>query len=132
MQNVSKRVLVAEDNPGLAHVLQYNLEQNGFDVSVAHDGTEALELAQREQYDIVVTDHEMPQMTGVELCTELRKLPNYQTTPVVMVTARALEIDTTSMAQRLGVSAIMPKPYSPDELMSTVAKLLAGEAIESP
>lgn len=71
-------------------------------------------------------------MTGVELCTNLRELPDYETTPVVMVTARELELDTTGLAQRLGVDAIMPKPYSPEDLLNTVEKLLAGEAIQSP
>ncbi len=125
MQNVSKRVLVAEDNLGLAHVLQFNLQGSGFDVTVAHDGGQAWEFVQREKFDIVVTDHEMPLMTGVDLCARLRELPGYETTPVVMVTARKLELDISGLKQRLRVAAIMPKPYSPVELVNTVEKLLA-------
>ena len=132
MQNMSKRVLVAEDNVGLAHVLQFNLQRNGFDVTVAHDGSEAWGFVQREKFDVVITDHEMPRMTGVELCARLHELPDYETTPIVMVTARELELDITSIKQRLGVAAIMPKPYSPEELLNTVEKLLAEEAMRSP
>ena len=131
MQPMSKRVLVAEDNLGLAHVLQFNLQQGGFDVTVAHNGGEAWEFAQREKFDVVITDHEMPLMTGVELCTRLRELPDYENTPIVMVTARQLELDTNSIVQRLRVAAIMPKPYSTRELLNTVEKLLAGEGMRS-
>ena len=102
MQNVSKRVLVAEDNLALAHVLQFNLQRSGFDVTVAHNGGEAWDFVQREKFDVIVTDHEMPLMTGVELCAGLR------------------------------VAAIMPKPYSAVELLNTVEKLLAEEALRSP
>ncbi len=130
MQPMSKRILVAEDNLGLAHVLKFNLQQGGFDVTVAHDGGEAWEFVQREKFDIVITDHEMPLMTGVELCTRLRELTEYDTTPVVMVTAREYELDTTNL-QRLRLAAILPKPYSPEILLNTVEKLLA-EAMRSP
>ena len=131
MPSTSKRVLVAEDNLALAHVLQFNLERNGFDVTVAHDGSEAWELSQRETFDVVVTDHEMPKMTGIELCERLRELPEYKSTPFVMVTARALELDIAALQQRLGLAAIMPKPYSPEELLNTVEKLLAEEVTSS-
>ncbi|MFV2065864.1 MAG: response regulator [Pirellulales bacterium] len=132
MQHVSKRALVAEDNFALAHVLQFNLERSGFEVTVAHDGGEAWEYVQREKFDVVITDHEMPRMTGLELCARLRDLPDYEITPVVMVTARGLELDTVRIGQRLRVAAIIPKPYSPSALLSTVEKLLAAEATRSP
>ncbi len=132
MPNASKRVLVAEDNFGLAHVLQYNLEEKGFNVTVAHDGKEALEFARREQFDIVLTDHEMPKMTGVELCTHLREMPEYAKTPLVMVTAREIELDCDDLTARLGFDAILPKPYSPDQLLKMVEKLLAEEVAPSP
>ena len=131
MPSMSKRVLVAEDNLALAHVLQFNLERHGFDVAVAHDGREAWEIAQREKFDIVITDHEMPQMTGIELCARLREMPDFESIPIVMVTARALELDVTTLQQQPGLAAIMPKPYSPKELMNTVEKLLAEEVIPS-
>ena len=103
MPSTSKRVLVAEDNLGLAHVLQFNLERSGFDVAVAHDGEEAWKFIQREKFDIVITDQEMPLMTGLELCARLRELPDYKTTPVVMVTARELELDFRAVLCRRSV-----------------------------
>ena len=131
MQYVPKRVLVAEDNIALAHVLEFNLKRRGYDVTVAHDGGEAWEFAQREKFDVVITDQEMPLMTGLELCARLRELPDYDTTPIVMVTARELELDTAGIKKRLRVGAIMPKPYGPEELLNTVETLLAGEAVQS-
>lgn len=131
MPSTSKRVLVAEDNLALAHVLQFNLERNGFDVTVALDGGEAWEIAQRERFDVVITDHEMPRMTGIELCTRLRELPEYESTPVMMVTARALELDVKELQQQPGLAVIMSKPFSPEELLNTVEKLLAEEVTRS-
>jgi CheY-like chemotaxis protein len=71
-------------------------------------------------------------MTGVELCTRLRELPDYATTPFLMVTAREIELDSADLAQRLGFNAIIPKPYSPEKLLNLVEKLLAGEVVQSP
>ena len=87
MEINESKTLVAEDNIGLARVLQFNLERIGLNVTVANTGSKAWEAANSDNFDLVITDHEMPGMTGIELCTRLRDMPAYAETPIVMVTA---------------------------------------------
>jgi CheY-like chemotaxis protein len=115
-----KKVLVAEDNPALAGVVRFNLKRTGFDVTVARNGREALDMARGTPFDVVITDQQMPGMTGTELCAELRRREEYRTTPIIMLTAKGLELDIESLRQRLGVSAALPKPFSPAELVCLV------------
>ena len=118
------RTLIAEDNIGLARVLQFNLERIGLDVTVANSGTQAWEAANESQFDLLITDHEMPGMTGIELCTRLRDLANYESTPFVMVTARELELDTQDLQTRLGMAAVLAKPYSPSMIVELAQRLI--------
>ena len=125
MQNNKKRVLVAEDNAGLAHVMRFNLELLDLDVTVAMDGAQAWQFAQDETFDMIVSDHEMPGLTGVELCERIRELPKYKTTPIGMVTARELELDGERLREQLSISEIFAKPYSPTKVCQTIENLLA-------
>jgi len=125
MASNKKRVLVAEDNPGLAHVMRFNLELLDLDVTVALDGDQAWQAAQDTTFDLIVSDHEMPGLTGVQLCERIRQLPKYQETPIIMVTARELELDGKRLRQQLLINAVFAKPYSPAKVCETVEKLLA-------
>jgi CheY-like chemotaxis protein len=116
----TRKVLVAEDNPALAGVVRYNLQRAGFDVTVARNGSEALEAAGRTSYDVVITDQQMPELTGTELCAALRRREEYRETPIIMLTAKGLELDIEGLRQRLGVWAALPKPFSPAELIGLV------------
>lgn len=120
----SSRTLIAEDNIGLARVLQFNLERVGLNVTVAYSGTQAWEAANETNFDLVITDHEMPGMTGIELCTRLRGLPQYEKTPMVMVTARELELDKAKLERELGMEAVFAKPYSPSMIVDLTQRLL--------
>ncbi len=117
----AKSILVAEDNPALAAVIKFNLQQAGHNVTVATNGQEAWSFAQVGKFDIVVTDHQMPIMSGLELCEKLRSEKRYIDTPVLMLTAKALEMDFESIRQRLGISALLSKPFSPSEVVRLVA-----------
>ena len=114
------KVLVAEDNPALAGVVRFNLKRAGFDVTVARNGREALEAASRTPFGVVITDQQMPELTGTELCAELRRREEYRDTPIIMLTAKGLELDIEALRQRLGVWAALPKPFSPAELIGLV------------
>ena len=128
MENNKKRVLIAEDNAGLAHVMSFNLRTLGLEVAVAGHGQAAWEMAQAETFDLVVTDHEMPKLTGIELCRRLRQLPQYATTPIIMVTARELELDLQNLRDELSISEIFSKPYSPAKIKDKVGQLLTAVA----
>jgi CheY-like chemotaxis protein len=121
-----KRVLAAEDNLAMAGVIRFNLEKAGFDVTVAKTGTKAWELLNTFRFDAVVSDFQMPGMTGGELCERIRRTPRLANLPVVLLTAKELELDTDHYLQELSVSAIMSKPFSPRELAQTVQNCLSA------
>ncbi len=127
MSDSAKRVLVAEDNAGLAHVLRFKLGQIGLDVTVARDGEKAWEAAQTDSFDLVISDQQMPGMLGTELLERLREMPAYAKTPFIMVTAKTLEMDLERLEKELQLAAVFSKPYSPMRLAATIERLMAAE-----
>ncbi len=128
MTGGAKKILVAEDNLALAGVLQFNLERAGFQVTVAKNGREAWDFAQNDLFDLVVTDHQMPELTGVELCQRMRQDERYAQTPVIMLTAKGLELDLARLRDELGVAAALPKPFSPIEVIAAIEDCFASDA----
>ena len=118
------RILLAEDTPGFARVIQFNLEKAGFEVTLATDGRKAWEIAQQDEFDVVLTDQQMPETTGTELCAQLRELPAYETTPVMLLSAKGLELDAEHL-ESVGITKVLPKPLSPSELIRTLEETLA-------
>ena len=128
MSSTPKKILIAEDIPGLARVVQFNLKQAGFDVTVARNGLEAWEFAQIQQFDIVLTDQQMPELNGTELCGRLRELPQYAEVPIILLSAKGLEMDAQQLKDTLGIVAVLPKPFSPATLIEIVESTLASTA----
>jgi two-component system chemotaxis response regulator CheY len=124
MENRRKRVLIAEDNPALSRVLEFNLTGGGFDATVAPNGRVAWQHAAQEHFDVIITDQRMPEMTGVELCQQVRSLPRYAKTPIVMLTAKYLEMELPKIRDELNISATFPKPFSPQRIVREVEQLL--------
>lgn len=123
--HLGKRVLVAEDNPALGLVLRLHLEHAGFEVTLARNGREAWNCLQTQAFDLLVTDQQMPEMSGVELCVRMRQVDNLSGIPVVMLTAKGLEIERNRICRELGVLDVVPKPFSPRELVDKVESCLA-------
>jgi CheY-like chemotaxis protein len=121
-----KRILVAEDNAALAIVVRFHLERAGFAVVTAADGDEMWERLQAEPFDLVVTDQQMPGATGCEVCQRMRKDPALADLPVVMLTAKGLEMELGWLRDELGVREVLPKPFSLQELVETVENCLAA------
>jgi CheY-like chemotaxis protein len=130
MKTDRQRILVAEDNPGLARVLAIKLQQAGFDLVVCHDGAEAWDAIQRQPFDAVLTDYEMPRMTGEQLCRSIRACRQYAEIPVVMTTARELELDVPRIKRELNLAAIYGKPYSVGDVVLTIGRLVKTVAAE--
>lgn len=124
----NKHVLIAEDIPGLARVVQFNLKQAGFDVTVARNGLEAWEFAQVQLFDIVLTDQQMPELNGTELCGRLRGLSQYADVPIILLSAKGLEMDAQQLKDTLGIVAVLPKPFSPTALIEVVESTLSSTA----
>lgn len=120
-----KKVLIVDDNVALSRVIQFAMDEAGFDTVVAKNGRIALDLAQESQFDLVITDQQMPEMTGVELCTYLRLMPEYHDTPINLLTAKGLELELPQLQEKLGINAVFSKPFSPSSLVKTVNDQMA-------
>jgi CheY-like chemotaxis protein len=133
---MSKRVLVVEDNLAMRAVVRFNLQRAGFEVTVATDGLDgwrALE-GHPKPIDIVVSDEQMPEMTGLELCRRMRDDERFAQVPLILLTAKGFELDAESLRRELGVVRLMAKPFSPRELVLAVNDALAtaGEIRAEP
>lgn len=124
------RVLVAEDNNVMANVIQFNLKQAGFEVVHAPAGDVAWERLQQEKFDLVVTDFQMPNLNGGDLCRRIRQDPSLRTTPVILLTAKSLELGEDYCRGTLGVDAVMMKPFSPRSLVQLARELVQAVPVE--
>lgn len=118
-----KKVLIADDEIHIVQVVSIKLRNNGFDVLTAENGQAAYRLACDEEPDLIVTDYQMPEMSGIELIESIRKNPDLADTPVVMLTARGFAIDE-QQKEELNISACLSKPFSPRELLQSVTEII--------
>jgi len=122
------RILVADDERITRNVLRFGLEQKGFAVTVARDGGQAWELLRAEEFDLVVTDYQMPVMNGEELCRRMRQDERLRGTPVLLLSAKGMEIDAAQFRREFGVYAIIFKPFSPAGVAATIDACLREKA----
>lgn len=120
---MSKRILVADDEAHILHVVTMKLQNGGYEVTTAVDGEEALELCLADPPDLLITDFQMPLMSGVELCKQLRANEQTRDIPAIMLTARGFDIDPGEMIDA-GIAAVLAKPFSPREVLARVQGLL--------
>lgn len=120
---MTKRALIVDDNLALARVMQYALDRAGFETKTARNGRVAYELARETQFDVVLTDQQMPEMSGIELCEALRELPEYRDCPFVLLTAKGLELELPRLREKLGISGMFCKPFSPAAMVQEISKL---------
>ncbi|HPD45672.1 MAG TPA: response regulator [Anaerohalosphaeraceae bacterium] len=118
-----RKVLIVDDEIHIVQVVAIKLRNNGFEVITAENGAEALELIQSNHPDLVITDYQMPVMTGVELIENLRSDPRFAELPVIMLTARGFAIEEEKK-ERLNVAACLSKPFSPREVLQCVQDVL--------
>ena len=116
-------VLVVEDEAALADLLKYNLEKEGYRVSVANDGEEALVVADESAPDLVVLDWMLPKAPGIEVCRRLRARQDTRNTPIVMLTARTEESDRIR-GPDVGADDYLTKPFSMNELLARLRAVM--------
>jgi len=121
---VSAKVLVADDEAHILHVVSMKLTNAGYEVFTAVDGEEALELARAERPDVVITDYQMPVMTGLEMCKQLRKSDQTARIPAIMLTARGFDLEPADMTEA-GIVMVLTKPFSPREVLAKVEEVLS-------
>ena len=122
-----KTILVADDETHILHVVSLKLRNAGFIVITARDGQEALEMAQQEKPDLIITDYHMPQLSGLELCQRLKQDPATSGIPAIMLTARGYQLDPADTEQS-GILRMLSKPFSPRQLLTTVNEVLEQAA----
>lgn len=122
-----KKVLVVDDEVHIVHVVAIKLRNNGYEVISAENGKEAFKLACEEKPDIVVTDYQMPVMTGLELVEKLRLNEETRNIPVIMLTARSFAIED-KQKEALRIADFLTKPFSPKELLRSIEDILYQEA----
>ncbi len=119
-----KKILIAEDSTVLGDVIRFNLQRSGFDVTLARNGSIALQLLSTEKFDCLVTDFEMPGMNGEDLCDHLRNVLNNHDIHIVMCSAKGMELDREGLKARLRIEEILFKPFSIRDLTSLLQKLV--------
>ncbi len=123
---MSKKIIVADDEAHILHVVSMKLRNAGFEVTTAMDGEEALELCKAERPDLLITDYQMPYMSGLELCRSLRQCEDTRDIAVIMLTARGFDLGPGDM-EEAGITAILAKPFSPREVLCKVKELVSSD-----
>ncbi len=118
-----RTILVADDEAHILHIVSMKLRNAGFEVLTAVDGEEALDLCRAEHPDLLITDYQMPYLSGLELCMELREDESTRDIPALMLTARGFDIESEEM-NSAGIQAVLAKPFSPREVLGKVNELL--------
>jgi two-component system alkaline phosphatase synthesis response regulator PhoP len=123
-----KRILVVDDEPDFASIVQGNLEKEGFIVDVAYNGTECIEKIHENQPDAIVLDVMMPEKDGYEVCAEIKKEERFQDIAILMLTAVASHVTSTRYSHYDGMSMeaddYLAKPASAEEITDSIKSLL--------
>ena len=118
-----KTILIVDDEAHIVHIIRYKLEREGYHVVTAADGQEAYDLAQSLDPDLIVTDFQMPVLSGYEMCVKLHASDLTADTPVVMVTARGHKLSAKEL-EATNIRQMMCKPFSARELLVVIGELL--------
>jgi len=127
MSEKESLVLVVDDEVHILHVVSMKLRNAGYTVITAEDGEEALELAVARTPDLVITDYQMPYMTGLELCMALKKHAGTRNMPAIMLTARGFNLPREYL-EKTNIAGVLSKPFSPREILTRVQELIGATA----
>ena len=123
---MARKILTCDDEKHIVRLIQVNLERQGYEVITAFNGAECLEKVKEDRPDLIVLDVMMPEMTGFEVLDVLKKNPDTENIPVIMLTARAQDSDVLRGWQS-GVECYLTKPFNPMELIAFVKRIFSME-----
>lgn len=123
---MASRILIADNEANLLMSLEYLMQRQGFGVSLARDGIEAMTAIRQQSPDLVIVDAMMPGQSGFEICQQVRADPELRPIPIVMLSAKARETDIAK-GMALGADAYVVKPFSTNELLDQVCGLLGED-----
>ena len=116
-------ILAVDDSASMRQMVAFTLKGAGYNVIEAVDGKDALEKAKSGGADVVLTDVNMPNMDGIELVRQLRQLPKYKFTPMLLLTTES-GADKKALGKAAGATGWLIKPFNPEQLLATIAKVL--------
>jgi DNA-binding response OmpR family regulator len=120
-----RRILVIEDQPDLSRLLLIVLKRGGFDACAAANGTDGLRLAEEQNYDLVLSDIELPDIDGFEICRRIKQNPKLRPVPIILMSGRLAE-GNEALALKLGAVDYVSKPFGVEILLSKVAGHIRG------
>lgn len=120
---MGKKILVVDDSVSIRQSITFVLEQSGYSVIQADDGTTALEKMAKDQFDLVISDVNMPTMNGIELTKQIRQSSSHKFTPVLMLTTESQD-SMMQAGKAAGATGWIVKPFDTDKLLSVVKKLV--------
>ncbi|MEI8031136.1 MAG: response regulator [Comamonadaceae bacterium] len=120
---MTKSILAVDDSPSIRSMVSFTLKSAGYEVFEATDGVDALNKAKAKAMDLVLTDQNMPRMDGLTLVRSLRKLPGYQSSPILILTTEA-GAEMKSLGKAAGATGWLVKPFDPQRLIEVVRKVL--------
>jgi len=124
---MTKRILLCDDELHILRAAEFKFKRAGYEVVCASDGQEGWERIEDCRPDIVVTDCQMPRLTGLGLAQRIRQTPVTSDLPVIMLSAKGFELPPNELREHYGIRYLMAKPFSPRELFALVELVLAGE-----
>lgn len=116
-------ILAVDDSASMRQMIAFTLQGAGYDVTEAVDGMDALRLAKTKCFNLVLTDVNMPNLDGISLTRELRKLPDYKFTPILTLTTESTP-EKKQEGKTAGATGWIVKPFNPEQLISTVKRVL--------
>ena len=128
---MSRKILIADDEPSIVAAVEFLLKRNGYDVCVARDGEEALRLIETSHPDLVLLDVMMPQKSGYEVCARMRERADWRDIKIIMLSARGRDAEV-SRGLAAGADVYVIKPFSTRELMAKIKELLDQGGPGSP
>jgi len=117
-----KTALVVDDSFTMRNMVSLSLKEEGFDVTVAEDGLDALKVAAGKKFDVIITDINMPNMDGFQLLEKLRSMDEFKFTPILVLTTEGGD-DKKKQGKALGATGWIVKPFNPQTLVATINKV---------
>ncbi len=120
---MSKTILAVDDSASIRQMVAFTLKSSGYEVVEAVDGQDGLDKAKTKSFNLVLTDQNMPRMDGITLVKSLRAMPQYKTTPILMLTTESSDA-MKSQGKAAGATGWLVKPFDPQKLVEVVKKVI--------
>jgi len=117
------KILVVDDSNSIRDMVSFTLKSAGYQTVEAKDGQEGLTSAKSTNFDLVISDVNMPIMDGISLCQELRKMPSFKFTPILMLTTES-STDMKMKGKAAGATGWLVKPFNPEKLLATIKRVV--------